>query len=76
MCPHNSQTIDHLLIDCQSASNPWSRLFAVVNLSGSMPKNFHELVWQWNAFDLHKKVMNVWLAGLHVDCWTLWLEME
>ncbi len=74
MCKEDGETVDHLLLHCDSAKELWDMVFVLFGLHWVMPRRVIELFacWQGN-FGRHQHI-NIWRAIPHCLMWCVWKE--
>jgi len=74
MCKKKGESIDHLLLHCDTARELWSFMFSLFGIEWVMPQSVLDLLTTWGAFRGHGLAKNVWRLVPHCVLWSIWRE--
>jgi len=74
MCKKKGESIDHLLLHCDTARELWSFMFSLFGVEWVMPQTVLELLTTWGAFFGHGLAKKVWRLVPHCVLWSVWWE--
>lgn len=75
LCNNDGETRDHLLINCPFAKKLWTNTKRTFNKSGIAPREFNELVFQWNKEVFQCRVVKrAWNLISGFVLWMVWKE--
>jgi hypothetical protein len=74
MCKKKGESIDHLLLHCDTARELWSFMFSLFGIEWVMPQSVLGLLTTWGASQGHGLAKNVWRLVPHCVLWSIWRE--
>ena len=74
MCKRNGESVDHLFLHCPFASDLWSMVLDLFEVSWVMPHTILGLLWCWQGSFGHHQNIYIWSIIPHCLLWCLWRE--
>ena len=74
MCKCNGESVDHLLLQCPTASNLHSLILGLFGVYWVMPKSVFELLACWEGQFGHHWNGHIWMVIPHCLMWCIWRE--
>ena len=74
MCGLAGESVDHLLVHCSVASQPWSLVFAIFGMTWVQPGSVALMLWSWSGGRVGKRRQKAWTFAPFCLMWLIWLE--
>eukprot|EP00268_Persea_americana_P013064 TRINITY_DN15690_c0_g1_i1.p1 TRINITY_DN15690_c0_g1~~TRINITY_DN15690_c0_g1_i1.p1 ORF type:complete len:100 (-),score=15.94 TRINITY_DN15690_c0_g1_i1:254-553(-) len=74
MCLANEESIDHLLLNCNSAQCLWKTIFRWFHCSGPLPSSFSALYEFWGLGVGSIRGRLLWKLSFLAAIWSVWKE--
>ena len=74
MCSEDEETIDHLLLRCNSAVRIWNSVVSCFGCSWIFPKHVQDLFVAWKSPIKSQKGKEMWKLSFLVVIWHIWKE--
>jgi hypothetical protein len=74
MCKKCGESIDHLLLHCEVATELWSSLFQLFGVAWVMPRRVRELLVSWRGQLGNRTALKMWRLAPLCLMWCIWRE--
>ena len=74
MCLEDEETIDHLLLRCNSATKIWNNIISWFGCSWVFPKNIQDLFMAWKSPQRSHQGKEMWNLSFLAVIWHIWRE--
>jgi hypothetical protein len=76
MCKKSGESIDHLLLHCETASKIWNMVCQLFGVMWAMPGRLKECLGSWRGQRGNRTVLQTWQMAPLCVMWCLWREMN